>query len=219
MVVTDGDRWEMYEVFRQARIEDSKLTTISIRRDVAVQVAVKSLHLWKASFWSGTSTTTPGKGSEQIPTTLGKAGATNGSGDVTESTPVGSSFEQSAVPWKAINHVHPTTGDKAPSAIRFSRGKEKQIRYWKDVTVEVAEWLIRIGALTAQKCPISRTHGRHIVHSKHQHPTGREFPNPHTLSNGLFLAAGAPARKAVDDAIKVTEYLGHDASEIELRLV
>ena len=53
MVVTDGDHWERYEVFRPARIQDRKLMAITITGELAYQGALKASYLWQPNFGSG----------------------------------------------------------------------------------------------------------------------------------------------------------------------
>ena len=59
MIVSDGDKWEMYEVFRQARIEDRKLAPFSISADAAYQCALKALYLWQPNLGSGKRVESP----------------------------------------------------------------------------------------------------------------------------------------------------------------
>ncbi len=119
--------------------------------------------------------------------------------------------------WISIKDFNVTSGAKAPFAIRFPSGSEKPLKTWKQVLVEVAEWLIQNNFLTGPKCPIGRGYGRHIVDLRSQHPNGKDFFQPAKLSNGLFLETHVSARKAVDDARFLVEQLGQDASALEFR--
>ncbi len=59
MIVSDGDKWEMYEVFRQAPIEDRLLAAFSISADAAYQCALKALYLWQPNLGSGKRVESP----------------------------------------------------------------------------------------------------------------------------------------------------------------
>lgn len=218
MIVPDGNHWEMYEVFRQARIEDRKLTSISVHGEGAYQSALKALHLWQPNLGSGTSISPPPE--LIIATTPVETYQPPRVGDDSPivTPPPTPPTTRSTPGWTPIKDLHLASGAKAPSAIRFPGGEEKRIKYWKYVLVEVAEWLIRNNSLTAPKCPIGRGYDRYIVHTQSRHSSGKDFFQPERLSKGLFLETNVSARNAVDDARFLIEKLAGDSTGIELQL-
>ena len=53
MLVSDGDVWVMYEVFRQAPIEDRRMVSLSLQKDSAREAVLKLLLLWRPNLESG----------------------------------------------------------------------------------------------------------------------------------------------------------------------
>ena len=51
--LTDGDRWEVYEVFKQAPLDERRVVELSISRDPAHECALKLLLLWRPNMESG----------------------------------------------------------------------------------------------------------------------------------------------------------------------
>lgn len=220
MVVTDGDRWEMYEVFKQAPLDDRKLLSISLSAQAAYQCAIKAIHLWQPNLGSGAVVvpptlvigTQPVSAAGVTPATAPQFRSSQSSSAVTRPS------TKTAAGWTLLINVPPPSNAKQPTAIRFPGGEERGIKYWKDVLVETAEWLARKGVLTAAKCPIGRGHKRHVVHSQSVHPNGRGFMAPKTLSSGLFLETNISAKQARADAVFLFQQLGQDPAGIEIRL-
>ena len=77
---------------------------------------------------------------------------------------------------------------KPPVSFLWPNGTERRIVSWKDIFVEVAEWLISRGKITVEACPIYITRGRnyHINHTEVQFD-GKQFVSSRRLSNGLYL--------------------------------
>ena len=89
-----------------------------------------------------------------------------------------------------LSELSPITSDKPPppKSLLWPDGTERKIVKWVDLFVEVAEWIISRGMITAEACPIQLTHGRsyHIHHSRVQFD-GTPFRSGSRLSNGLYL--------------------------------
>lgn len=51
--LTNGDRWELYEVFRQASLEERRILDLSISRDPPSACALKLLLLWRPNLELG----------------------------------------------------------------------------------------------------------------------------------------------------------------------
>ena len=53
MIVTDGNRWEMYEVFKQATLEERRLMKFELFQQPAHETALQVLRIWKPNLASG----------------------------------------------------------------------------------------------------------------------------------------------------------------------
>ena len=53
IIVTDGDRWEMYEVFKQAALEERLLMEFRLSKQSSHECALQALRIWKPNLASG----------------------------------------------------------------------------------------------------------------------------------------------------------------------
>lgn len=83
----------------------------------------------------------------------------------------------------------PLTTEKpaAPRSLLLPDQSERPIVKWYDIFVEVTEWLIRRGMVTAEGCPITLNGRRYIIHDTPVQANGDPFRSPRKLSNGLYL--------------------------------
>lgn len=212
MVVTDGDLWEMYEVFRQARIEDRRLLKFSISGQPSHQSALKALLLWQPNIsYDQGITPSPQSGLFGVSAkeTITEAGSP------LSQTP---SDRGSRGAWVSIASLHPESNGKPPTAIRLAHGEPKPIKYWRDILVTVANWLAQRGILTAGKCPIGHGHARHLVHTQPKHPNGSDFSSVETLSNGLFLETKDSGPQLVRNTQFLFAKLNVSLNDVELTL-
>ena len=199
--LTNGNEWEVYDNSQFVPVEDRRILNVSVTSDPPSKCALELLLLWRSNLVSGRHT------EASIPIFRGTTEGPNDTGP--EVPPNG---------WVPLGVFHPSSGSKPPRRIGFPDGEKREIQFWKSVLTEVAEWLIRIGALTSEKCPI--TAGQNSAHSsvnvQPRHPNGTDFFTPHTLSNGLFLAPHGNAKSLIDRSKALIEHLGQDPSRIIL---
>lgn len=202
MIVSDGDKWEMYEVFRQARIEDRKLAPFSISADAAYQCALKALYLWQPNLGSGKRVESPPEQTmapmpaPQSPAVLAEPPTPTPAPTPVSGPPVSPSTDE----WTSLVDLRPGTGKNAPSTIRLPDREERQIKNWTHVLLEVAAWLSRTGRLTRDMCPLRLGKIRYIVHTEARHSNGKEFIALRQLPNGMFLEANYNANNSAENA-------------------
>ncbi len=220
MIVTDGDRWEMYEVFKQAKIEDRKVFSISLSAEPHHSAAIKTLSIWHPSLLTGKAEVAPvpafktesvaPRPIETSPTPPVPTPAVS---------PVAPAAPQGTGAWKELRDVVAQKGAKAPSAIRFPDGKEMPIKYWVEILQNVAEWLVAKGVLTAAKCPANgMSKERYVVHSLPQHPSGKSFFNPHQLGNGLYVELNISADQSIRLSQSLLSQLGQSSAGFQLQI-
>ena len=133
--LTDGDHWELYDVFQQTPLDEKKVLDVSLAGMPSHRCALQLLLLWRPNLASGD----PKRANGPIIETLCGNGPPPPPGD-----------------WTPIAEFQPKSEEKPPSRMRFPDEEERPIQYWYQVLVQVAEWLVRKGTLTAQKCPIKQ---------------------------------------------------------------
>ena len=204
--LTDGDRWELYEVFRIGALDDRRILEVSINGHATHACALQLLLLWRSNLASGR----PSAANEPVladPPT-----------ESTASQPMAPPEDKS---WTSLLDLPPDISWRSKlSLIRFPSGEERTIQWsqWKRVLVEVAEWLIRQGAITGDKCPIGQVPQLHIIHSEPVHPSGRPFFHPALLSNALYLASASKAKRAASDCIFLMKFCQQDPASVHLKL-
>jgi hypothetical protein len=84
--------------------------------------------------------------------------------------------------------------------------------------VQVAEWLIKKGKLSASDCPVIVTRGgnrkakRCLVNSTPRHPAGHDFKSAVQLSNGLHVETHASRSDLEKYARALLKWAGIDDS-------
>ena len=168
-VLTDGNRWELYDIFKRGPLEERRILEVSIAADPAHESALKLLLLWRPNLASGHQPVPANK-----PILRGAR----------RPTPKPAVVEEVPAPrpespdWVVLSEYNPPTGTPCPAAIRFWDGSERKLEYWYEILTFVVEKLYTEGRLTDENIPVkSRSGRRHIVHTEPVHPTGKPFTN------------------------------------------
>ncbi len=207
--LTNGNDWEVYDNSKLIPIEQRNILNVSIAKDPVHQVALKLLLLWRANLASGQ----PIEANEPIITVSTQVEQTKKD----QQTPTPPNNEG----WTSLLNLPPDVSwHDYPSTIRFPNGDERPVnpKNWKHVLIEASEWLIQNGGLTKDKCPIGQDSNRYIIHTEPMHPSGKSFHNPAQLSNGLFMAPAANAKRAANDCVYLMACCSQDSSGVEIRL-
>ena len=213
--LTDGDRWQIYEVFKPVPLSDKRILDVSIVNTPAHEAALKLLLLWRRNLASGqpvaanapilaTLSETPSEPSVPVPVSL------DGLDDV-----VPPSIHEPG--WTPISQVDPMIGDPPPNAIRIDRGPAANIKYWNQVLIESAEWLCGQGRLTSRECPITIGTTRNLVALTPTHTNGNNFTSPRNISTGMFVELDFTGKDFVKHTRTLLRRLGVPVDNVELR--
>ena len=215
--ITDGNRWELYDVFKRGQLEDRRVLDITIADTPTHRCALELLLLWRPNLASGE----PVAANEQILSTL-----------IAPPTPVAPAIDvqppatyplapPSKEGWISLNGFQPGRNRPPPSTVRFPDGDERPTQYWVNVLMEVAEWLVRTGKLTSDKYPVAfplrRGRTRHMINDQPLHSDGTAFVNPRTLSNDLMIELNVSANGAVRNSQFLLQNFGEDAAAVWLK--
>ena len=156
--VTDGNVWELYDVFKPARLEDRCLLSLKMVNTPAYKLALGLLLLWRPSLALGAPVTAqePALGTRPEPTPTESF--------INVDTPLAPprsacvTLPASSPPvetgWVKLSDCNPPTNTDAPENIRFPNGTEKPIKKWRDLLVVTGEWLNTTGKLALAPKPI-----------------------------------------------------------------
>ena len=210
--LTDGNQWELYEVFKQVTLEERRLLDLRILDTPAHECALKLLLLWQPNLATGR----PVAAAEPI---LAAAVAPAAVTAAAVPPPASQTTAPSiAAGWVRLSDCRRET-DSKPPAIRLPGGEEKQLDAWTQVIYEVAEYLVKAGSLTAARCPIQVPRGtRYVVHTVAIHSNDRVFGTARKLSNGLFCEGDVSGVSVITHAKTMLEHCGVDAGAVWLKL-
>ena len=121
--------------------------------------------------------------------------------------------------WTPLTDLKIVTGVKARLTIRLPNGKERSVKNWRRLFIEVAEWLACDGVLNPGICPVVASHkGSYYAGSQPFHGNGKKFLSPHKLVNGVFVAAHGSASDMVNRSIRLMRRVGQDPSQVWVRI-
>ncbi len=194
--LTDGDHWELYEVFQRGQLEDRRILDISIATTQAYECALKLLLLWRPNLASGRPIKTEKPIVDRIPNPP---------------------YPQPG--WVSLSSLVAKTRDASPKSIRFRDGNERQMRSWKQLVQYAVEWLSTQGILTEDKVPIASSNQRFIVHIRPIHPTGKPFKQQHFIAGTPFVIEGnISVTAAVNNTKKLLNHCGVSPDTVQLQV-
>ena len=205
--ITDGNRWELYDVFRRGTLEERRILEVSVAGVPSHESALKLLLLWRPNLSSGQPVVanTPVVEDRQ-------PAATPAQVEQTSSPPPVSSN------WVALSEYNPPKGTRCPAAIRFWDGGEKPLAKWYELLTSVVEKLYANRLLTIQDVPLSGGGQKYRVHTEPFHPTGKPFVSPKTITGTpLFVEVHFSAPEARRQTRRLLEHFGLDPTDVHLR--
>ena len=215
--LTDGNHWELYEVFAPKPLEERRVLQLSIVDTPAHQCALQLLLLWRPNLASGQ------------PVAAGEPVFAVEAAPAPEPSPTRTVAEPIVPPpvsvvspgngWVALSSLVAETGDASPKAIRFPNGDEHSMRNWVQLVQHTVAWLSSKALLTESNVPIPSSQKRFIVHTEPIHPSGREFNQPIPITGTPFVIEGnLSCQAAVSRAKKLLQTCGQYPAEVFVRV-
>ena len=209
--LTDGNHWELYDVFRRGTLEERQLLDVSIARDPVHEVALKLLLLWRPNLTSGR----PVRAGEPImaePSTTARAEAAQ------EAAP--SSESPDWVPLFSYEKSQYAGSRCRPTAIRFWDGSIRSVGHWYEVLTSTAEKLYSEKMLTEGDTPVlSRNGSNHLVNTEPVHPTGEQFRRAKSIDGTpLFVEAHGGSKALRGTTRRLLRLHGPKSPEVHLQV-
>ena len=173
MAITNGDHWQMFDVFKRGPLDNRILMEFQLTRDEPYACALQALGLWRPNLASG-------KPQEAAtPVMIEKPARVEPAPTTSESSREKKVSEPSSTgDWEPLTSLSGKRGQKAPAFIRFSNSSPKPIKNWGDLLESAAEYLVEIGKLSALDCPVIKGRSKlFLLHTKSIHPNDNEFVN------------------------------------------
>ena len=202
--LTDGNHWELYDVFKRSQLEEKRMLKVSIANDPAHESALKLLPLWRPNLESGQ----PVAASALI---LGKARQPTSKPPSVE-PPVPSPD------WFALSEYSPPAGTQCPAAIRFWDGSEQTLTRWHEILNLAVEKLYTEGLLT-DDASIQSSKKRYLLHTEPVHPTGVRSENYKSINGSpLFVNVHLSAEQVIRNTKKVLQHYGQNPTDVHLQV-
>jgi hypothetical protein len=184
-VCTDGNRWVIYDTFKRVPLEEKIIAQAEISNggDVNYDAARQLLALWRPAMPE---------------VKVAKPSVLSGKGGPPP-TPSGLSLQELR---KQVQY-----GDSPPTSIRFPDGTQEDLRTWKDLLVEVAEW-----ALPELKQKGKLPLGNLIERSD------KGLRRPQKIGYGWWVETKFSSKDCVRKAIRILEAAGVSADQVFVTL-
>ena len=181
MVVTNGDHWQMFDVFKRGQLDDRILMDFQLTRDEPYACALQALRLWRPNLASGEP---PREAT--TPVLIEKIAQVESSTNQPEPAPPKlsstSSGQKVAEPsnngdWGPLTSLEVgPAGQNPPAYIKFPNSNKEQLVYWTDILVNAAQHLIETGKISAQNCPVkAKSFQNYLLHTEPVHSTDKPF--------------------------------------------
>ena len=198
--LTNGDCWEVYDVFKQVKLEEKRILDISISKTPTHQIALKFLLLLHPNLSSGNP--------------------------VLATTPISIVEENRVVPkpqpqhnWVQLSEYSPSLGTKPPSAIRFWDNSQLPVKYWNEILLRVVEKLIQEKRINDKDIPVQFGTKTYVINSQPVHPRGNKFVAYETMGDKPFYVnKHYSAKETRTNIIKLLERFDYTPSKVYLKV-
>ena len=189
--ITDGDQWELYDVFHPSALKNKQLLNLRISASSSYQCALNLLLLWR-----------PNLSSNQLQEASKPIAFPHPAAD-----PLPPPDSPDPKEWILLSEFDAIKSQHAPSRIRFPDGSEVQIQQWYDLVVQTIGWLWSMKILTTGDILRFSTKKRYLFHTQAVHPSGKPFFSPKTVSKTPLIVEANLSK--IDSLKKVKALLKH----------
>ena len=212
--ISDGDRWQVYEVFKQVPLMDRRILDVSTAKDELSHCALKLLVLWRSNL----TTNMPVETGEPIAWKPVEAVSANETGQ--KRNPA--EWQEAKPDAERISLPDLATGKNAPrpAFIHFPNGQSASIRYWYEILTQTVEWLVQYGShlpvpFRVRPNPNSKAY---IVNTQPMHATMKFINAYQCKGREIYVERNVSSSRAKDRAMKLLEVCREDPQKIWLEI-
>ena len=238
-VVTDGQKWEIYDTRKRVPPPEMKVVEFDFITDSPWQFCSKALSIYRDGALEGYVETAPtldiGGGAttgliEQSgvvttpatpATTLAPSGPPPGTMLIPATMPAPTTPPPTTTPVPATGEIwHPLSefeyqGDILPEEIMFPDNSRVVSMNWSQTQREIVRWLTGDGRRLS--LPI-RQGTRNLVAATPTHPSGRPFHGANSEVNGVHVDTNFTGKDMIRNIRIIIGHAGQDAAQFKLRL-
>ena len=198
IIVTDGDKWEMYEVFKKVTFKERLLVRLELSQQPAHKNAKQALAMRKPNLTAKKPVFKP-------PKRVSKRA---------KSPKPSKSPGRKSYSFDSGKRYPPFT---KPMWLKIGNDVDKEVRAWRDVIHEVVVWLVDEGRLSISDCPILIGKWTFIDREGAVNRDGTPIKNPQKLPNGLILQRSNTTTHGQWDSLrKLLDQFNVDPSQIQV---
>ena len=190
-VLTDGDQWDVYDVFDRPQLEGSRILSLRVSKMPVRDCALHFLLLWQPNI----SSRQPLVPRWVTPPPVVLPG------------------------WSSLSDFEPKPQMDVPKSIKFPDGSVRPVRFWRQLVVETADWLWSEGRLTESELPVKSGRRRYIVSMQAVHLSGEGFTAPHPVDGTpLVVETNLNRDAAINNTKTLLEHSGLDLAYVQLEV-
>lgn len=193
--ITDGSRWELYDVFKQGGLTERRLLELSIAAAPAYHSSMQLLRLWRPNIASEQPIDADGnplldKPAEEAPTTI------------------------------SLESYNPAPHTKPPTAIRFPDGVRRPIRHYWHMLAAAAQWLWETERLTTAHLPFGYLGQQNcLLNSEPIHKSGKPYKVSKQVSETpMFLERHPAGIRFAGDTKFLLRHFGIPLADVRLEM-
>lgn len=220
--LTDGNRWELYEVFKRGQLEDRRILDVTISREPSHRCALEFLLLWWPNLASGEPVAASEPLFQQRPETVEPLVPAEQGNSALGVSPESTSdlYQSPSSGWVPLAEYWPPARTPHPEAMRLPDSTERPITKWSDIWVLTVEWLVSVRLLTEDDLPFqTASTGRNLVNTEPVHPDGSRFTHFQVILGGHLAVNtnlnGAHFRRATR---RLLTHCGQDPASVWLKV-
>ena len=223
-VVTDGQRWHVYETHKLAPLEQKRIVSFDLRKSIS-EACRNALAIWRPGVLEKRlqPASPPLRGSAGESEALATPISPSSSSPSMGLNPVGkgqtdkSSYNEKRIPLSAAAISLPNDLNTRPTRLQFPDQSIVEIKFWNEVITKTARWLVDHGRLGKSHCPVqnSKSKKRFIVAEQPTHPSRKPFKGPKSVGS-LYLEANLSRHGIVRNTAFLIRHCGMAPAHFQL---
>ena len=211
-VVTDGQKWEIYDTRKRVPPPEMKVVEFDFIADLPSQFCAKAVALWRNGVLDGSILAAP----TLQPTGGGATPGLREQGSLitTPAPPVNTPAPTPGEIWHPLSEFE-YQSDTLPEEIMFPDNSRIVSKNWSQTKREIVRWLVSGGRNLA--LPI-QLRNRNLVAATPTHPSGRPFHGANSEVNGVHVDTNFTGKDMTRNIKIIINHAGQDAAQFKLRL-
>ena len=199
--ITDGDHWRLYEVFKQASLEERLILEVRVAGEPPIACAMKFLALWRR-YLSAESVE-----NRVLPRDLDESPAPS----PPRRREVPHTTHQAGTPLPDVDLQEYSR----PGQLLFPDGNNADVTSWPKVLGEVVKWLV--DGNRVRRTPLLSPRGKILLNTRNRNSQGKPFTQPRNVGR-LWFEGNVSPEEAVRRSIRMLEECQVNPSEVRLQL-